>query len=149
MDREPRGRSGEPLLSPKLVGVILLLAGVGLFVLAGVIAHRQRNMFAGTLRTTGTVVAMFPRHSGGSTSYAPLVRYRTPNGLELDFTSGSASSRPRYQVGQTVPVVYPALNPSQAEIDSWLMRWGETTIVGGFALVFVVGGGILFVTHRR
>lgn len=150
MEREPRGRPGERLLTPRLAGGILLLAGFGLLALTGVIAHRQQRLFATTLRTTGTVVAVLPRHgSRESISYAPLVRYRTPNGLELDFTSGSAASRARYHVGQTVPVVYPPLNPSQAEIDGWLMRWGETAIVGGFAMILLMVGGLVFAKNPR
>jgi hypothetical protein len=137
------------LRAPRVAAAILLIAGLGLVVLTVVVERHQEKIFAGALHTTGNVVAMLPKRStSGSTTYAPVVRYRTNDGTTRDFTSSVASNPPSYKIGDPVPVVYPPLNPRQADVDSWTSRWLLTLLCGGLALGFAVLGGLGLMWNR-
>lgn len=136
-------------MTQKLAGTILLVVGIGLVLVTVVVERHQEKMFAGAVRTTGTVVALLPRHSsGGSTSYAPLVRFRTNDGVTFDFTATLASNPPAHKVGDLVPVVYTPVNPAQADIDSWTSRWLLTVLCAALAIVFAGLGGLAVMRNR-
>lgn len=135
--------------APKAAPAILLILGLALVVLTVIVERHQERVFAGALHATGTVVAMLPKHgTGGSVTYAPVVRYRTSNGTTVDFTSAVSSNPPSYKAGDVVPIVYPPLNPQQAEVDSWSSRWLLPVLCGGLAIGFIVLGTLGLMWNR-
>ena len=136
--------------SSQTLGVILLIAAGGCAMLTIVVERRQRRAFEGALHTTGTVVAMLPRHgASGVVAYAPLVRYETNTGIQLDFTSSLSSSPPDYKVGDAVPVVYTPLNPQQAEIDRRWARWINTGLAGALTMILLLSATLTLLKGRR
>ena len=136
-------------MTPKLLGTVVLIVGIGLAVITVVVERHQEKIFAGAVHTTGTVVALLPRGgSDNSRTYAPVVRYRTKDGMSVDFTASTASNSKAHNVGDVVRVVYTPLNPGQADIDSWTSRWLLPLLCGTLALIFVGLGGIAVIRNR-
>ncbi|MGH9410586.1 MAG: DUF3592 domain-containing protein [Vicinamibacterales bacterium] len=127
---------------------MLVAVGLCLFVVMGLVERREHAMRAGAVRTTGTVVALLPHRSEGSTVFVPLVRFKTATGAELDFTASDAARSSSRKIGDIVPVIYSKLNPTGAAIDSWTARWIKTILLGALGLLSV-GGGVTWLRARR
>lgn len=84
------------------------------------------------------------RKSRGFT-YAPVVKFKTPDGKDIQFQSSTSSNPPEFSVGQTVPVLYNRSNPQEAQVDSFVQLWLLPTVFGGFGIIFMVVGATLFV----
>lgn len=134
--RSDRGsrRRGRPMA--QWIGLIFLLIGLGLQIGAGVAAINARRWLATTVSTTGTVVDRVLRSQRRrSTTYAERVRFTTPDGTIVEFTSRMATSRP-YAIGSTVPVRYLPGQPTTGDVEGFWRVWFVTIILGGMGLVF-------------
>lgn len=78
------------------------------------------------LHTTGTVL---------NADAGPLIEYTTNEGRTRQFQSHIASNRPKYSVGDKVPMIYDPAKPSRARIDSFSDQWLVAGLFGGFCLV--------------
>lgn len=137
-------------MTRKLAGAILLIVGVVLACITVIVERHQEKVFAGAVHTTGTIVALLPRGgSGNAATYAPIVRYRTKDGVSIDFTASLAAHRSAHRVGDRVPVVYTPLNPQQADIDSWTSRWLLTVLCGGLAAILSALALVTLLSARR
>lgn len=126
--------------TPAFIGPVLIGAGLCLLVVMGLVERHVRAVRADAIYTTGAVVAILPHRSNGSTAYAPLVRFRTESGAQLDFTATSSSNPPSYRTGDRVRVIYSKLNPTDADIDSWTARWIKTILLGALAVLCLTSG---------
>ena len=138
----------KPLSIAKYLFVLL---GAGMLIGAIALHSSTRHFLASASRAQGTVVALLPRHSNDNSSptYAPVVRFN--NGpQEIQFTSSSSSSPPRYNIGQTVSILYLQSDPYNAKIDSFFSLWGGSLIIGILGGVFsLLGGCLIYVPLRR
>jgi hypothetical protein len=86
----------------------------------------------------------------GSYTYYPRVRFRTPDGRAVEFTSDVGSSPPAFEVGEPVRVLFDPANPARARIDSFVQLWLLPLILGGIGLVFgFFGAAATFGAGRR
>ncbi|MBI3153550.1 MAG: DUF3592 domain-containing protein [Chloroflexi bacterium] len=69
--------------------------------------------------TEGSVVGL--DHFDGGT-YSAIVEFEV-NGQAYSFEDDTASSPPKYEIGETVPVRYDQSNPNLAQIDSKVPLW--------------------------
>jgi hypothetical protein len=103
-------------------------------------ALRTRGLLATGARAEGTVVGAEERtrtqRNDVVTYYYPRVRFTTPDGRQVVFTSGLGSpSQP--QVGYRLRVRYRPGHPEQAEVDraaTWMLR-AAFGVVGGLGLL--------------
>ena len=138
-----------PAVNRTISRIAYLFLAVGLAMLAGAAYWASRvDQFVRTAsRAPGTVIEL--KHPGGSSSYYPVVRYRTAAGEEITFRSSVGSHPPSYAVGETVEVLYRESDPNEARIRSFFALWGAPAIVASIGAVFaLVGGGILYGQHR-
>jgi hypothetical protein len=70
-------------------------------------------------------------------SYAPVVRFTTQEGREIEF-HGRGGSGTSFAEGDVVTVVYDRTNPSRARIVSFLDLWLPAVVA--FAVAFLFGG---------
>jgi hypothetical protein len=92
----------------------------------------QRPATPGWVSAQGTVVGVEPRRSGPTGIWAVVagltfvpnilyherVRFTTPDGRTVVFTSARGSPDSDVELGRTVPVRYRPEDPEQAEVDS-------------------------------
>jgi hypothetical protein len=117
------------------------------------------SFFPGTVTTSGTIIhcAMqsveqtdLQGHFNGSTveMCQPLVRFRTPSGLQVTFTPWEDSTT--FQVGGVLPVRYHPSSPQDARIDDAGSTWLLPLSLGVGSLIWVtIGQTFVRVGKRR
>ena len=146
-DRPRAPRWAEGLKRFPVFAAVFGGLGLVLLLIAGAWAiHNQRFARSG-LRAPGTVTGLVesvswdPRRRRNTVSYGPRVRFRLPEGRELEIV-GLGANPPVYKEGDAVTVLYPPSRPQQGIIDSHQeLRDGPIT-VGAFGLLFT-GVGLL------
>ena len=150
MATEQRGFLMKPQTALAVLPAIFLTIGLGMLAGGGFWWAHQRQFIGAASHAPGVVVDM-ERHysrssgsSGSSTTWAPVVRFTTPDGVQQEFVASTSSNPPAYHRGEAVEVLYESGRPEGATINGWFSLWGGIAIVGGLGLVFsLVGGGIL------
>ena len=132
-------RLRRPFRRWAVLGVVLVLAGVGVAV--------SPSLWAGRARTEGTVIKVELQielvqhgnpHAGEMVFFEevvvayPVVEYQVG---DREYTLRSSSS---LTVGQKVPVLYKADRPGVATIDTFADRWAGPLALGGVQLVLGV-----------
>lgn len=84
------------------------------------------------LRTAGSVVAVSGRG-------CPSIAFSTGQGERVTF-SGQVCSRPGYDVGESVELLYDPLEPQNAHIDGFTQNWFVSLLLGSFGLIFLAAG---------
>ena len=138
-------------MSRTISRIAYLFLFLGLAMLAGAAywASRVEQFARAASRAPGTVVKIERSHSGSSSSYYPVVRFRTAAGQDITFRSSFGSNPPSHAVGEEVEVLYRESDPGEARIKSFFGLWGGATIIGSIGAVFaLVGGGILYWRRR-
>jgi len=130
-----------------LSSYVFALVGVAMLIGALFWWMNIHTFLADASRTQGTVIALRARHSNNDTTYSPVVAFQLQT-QRIEFDSASGSNPPHYQVGETVPVVYPPSNPYQAKIDSFFSLWGGAVILAGLGSLFFVVGAAIIVAPR-
>jgi hypothetical protein len=77
-------------------------------------------------------------------SYAPVVRFTTSNGREIEF-HGRGGSDTAFAAGDRVTVIYDPANPIRARIVSFLDLWLPAAVAFGVAILF---GGSAWLSRR-
>jgi hypothetical protein len=130
---------------PDWAGIAIpLLVAIATLGLAAYLCFRTRVLLDASATTTGVVVRLATHESesdeGGSTA-APVVKFKTRDGVEFEFESGLSSSPALYGVGEEVPVIYRPGNPREAEIKLFWSLWAMPVFLGSlgaFALLFAL-----------
>ena len=125
-------------LSALLIGVFVLWSAVDLYASGGrargtVTEIRQSRSIATEEVTTpgGREV----RRDVERISLAPIVRFTTPEGREIEF-HGSGGSGTAFKAGEVVNVVYDPSQPGRARIVSFVDLWLPAAVSFVVALVF-------------
>jgi len=89
----------------------------------------------------GRVVRLATRQSTGfrwpASTYAPVVTFTTPEAQVVTFTATVSSNPSRYEVGDTVPVLYDPLNPVRARLGTLLDLWFWSLLLVVFGAIFL------------
>jgi hypothetical protein len=122
----------------------LILAAYGVFCLLYLLpqAVRGGKRLKSGARAQGTVVSA---GTGGGKFHHPRVRFTTPEGRTVEFTSMLGyPTDSELDVGAPVPVRYPPDDPEQADLDSvatWLLP-GALRLLTGLGLL--VAGVVVY-----
>ena len=118
-----------------LSATFALIGGV-MLISAGRRFTRQRAFVRNSAVTSGTIVALTENREPEEISYFPTVKFKTPAGREITFTSEMGSSVDAGRVGDAVAVRYQVDQPQVAAIDSFMSLWGLTLVLGVLGVVF-------------
>lgn len=128
-----------------IIGIVFTLLG-GLFILLALFLFMRTRMFlAKAQETKGTITEMIAkRGSKGGTSYSPVYEFRTITGQMVKVEESLSTNPPRFQVGQTVDVLYDPENPQSARVKNWMSLYFMSALFGflGFTF-FSIGAGML------
>lgn len=131
----------------KIVGLVFSVIGIGLL-LGDIYAYKRTSRFIGNSEKAGGVVTeLVKSYSGrsgsfgdsgmsGSPVYAPVVRFKTPDGREFEFKSAVSSNPPSYSAGDSVEVLYDKNNPASAEINGFFSLWFTVLILSFLGALF-------------
>lgn len=113
-----------------LVGLIVLMIGAGVYFVSSTwIAEAQS--------VDGEVVALEPRRLG----FSPTVEFWPADAIQpVRFTPNWSTNPPAYDIGEPVPVLFQAAEPTAARIDAHLGLWWRTYALAGFGALFCILG---------
>ena len=140
-------------------GAFAVIAGTAL-VIGLFVAWNTLELYTGGTRTEGTVLEIresrrteeetVTRSDGSEVrrnvervSYAPVVRFTTSNGREIEF-HGRGGSDTSLAEGERVMVIYDPANPIHARILSFLDLWLPSAAAFGVAFLF---GGCVWLSR--
>jgi hypothetical protein len=134
----------KTLFNKQLVGpFIFFLSGMLFFAIGSGMTMRQRTLESQGIEVPGVVIDLQENYDSDGSSYTPVVQFRAKGGQSIEFVSSYSSSPPAYDVGESVTVVYPPDNPSDAIIKGdgqflhiIFMLLGGVVAAIGFYLVF-------------
>lgn len=129
-------------LSGLLIGVFVLWSAADLYASGGRAEGRVTE-----LRESRSIATEEVTLAGGREvrreveriSYAPVIRFVTQEGREIEFHGRGGSDR-SFTPGDTVSVVYDRTNPSRARIVSFLDLWLPAAVA--FAVAAIFGGAV-------
>jgi len=130
------------------VGGIFALIG-SLFAGIGVLFWQNESEFKQTaMETKGTVVSVRSSVTGSgsdrSTVYRPVVRFQLPNGQSKEVESTVGTNPPRFQVGDSVDVLYNPQNTSDARLKADLeFPIFQIVFIGMGSIFVLIGGGLI------
>ena len=125
-----------------LLSAILFFVGIAMLI-GGIFVYRSNQQFLqSSLKSTGTVTGLDLKQSTDSSSYYPVVQFRTLENQVINFTSSAGSNPASYQVGETVEVNYNPTNPTSAKINDFMSNGFSVLILGFIGTVFTYSGGI-------
>lgn len=125
-----------------LIGIFVLWSAVDLYASGGR-AHGQvleiRETRSVVTEEVTTPAGREVRRDVERLSYAPVVRFTTPEGREIEF-HGRGGSGTSFAAGDVVNVVYDRAQPGRARIISFLDLWLPAAVAFAVALIF--GGAV-------
>ena len=142
---------------PRILGIVVCLYLVGMSVVFGNLSTQSYRFVRGAQATTGTVIALLPTPTAGSSRTppnrpgrliptAPKVRYSV-GGKTYEYVAAHGRYRQPLRVGDQVTVLYDPTDPARARIR------GEGSllvplITSGFVTSALAVGAVLFLTRN-
>jgi len=133
----------------KAAYIFLFVLGLAMLIVALSLAGRSAAILWRGQRAVGEVVRM-QKDAGSassSTTYAPILRYRTKDGRTLE-AAGPPESFPQYGLGDRVPLHFSRSKPSQIRLDTFDGLWTPAVASGIIALLFAGVGGVIWWSER-
>lgn len=125
----------------------VVCAGAGLgFVLWGIWCRLDTQRFVeSAVAADGKVIEItsYRKVKPDKTVYEPIIQFEDAAGELVSFT-GHEVDKYEYAVGDTVEVLYEKEQPEVARIDNLAGVWGETIMLIGFGMLFVVKGSLSY-----
>jgi hypothetical protein len=133
-----------------IVGSLFTLVGVGSLVGAALLYRHEQRVGEG-VSATGVVVELIERRDarGHGRSYAPVVRFKTSSGEEVEFAASLSTNPASYSVGDKVSVLYDPRRPGNADVDSVASRWFGVVVLIILGIVFATFGVKMWLPGKR
>lgn len=138
-------------LNTKLMMRIFLVVGI-VFILVGFVLVCSRLIFISeSISAEGIVVDILKKVEEDETEgvFQPKVMFHTNDGEQISFISDVGSNPPAYNLGETVNVLYNPINPSNAEINSFLSLWLLQLVLILIGTNFVIISAVVLCKIRK
>ena len=123
----------KPFFKQITIPFIITLFGLLFFAIGAGLTLHQRTLERQGVEAPGLIIDLQENYDSDGSTYTPVVRFQTRSGDTVEFTSFYSSSPPAYEIGESVTVIYPPENPSDAVIK------GEGQFL---RIIFMLVGGI-------
>jgi len=135
-------------LKTRWVGILAVAASFFFIILGGIYFIRTQNLINHWLSAKGTVIETTFRTGRANTRYT-IIKFQTPDGKFIKFTSTTNYYYGAYKDGETVDVLYNPQDPKDARLNSFNGLWAVTIglcMMGGF--LFLAGMYVLFAKEQ-
>ena len=133
-------------LSIMFAGLGIIMLAIGAFLLVREMAFLSNDQSA-----TATVTSLASDlDSSGNPVKCPVVNFTAANGQAVYYdASDFCANPPRYQVGQTIQVLYDPQNPNHVQFAGFVGEFGEGTLFTFLGLVFFLFGVWVYFWARK
>lgn len=128
---------------------LLFALGVGCLMLAAYLSWRTLSFATDAQLVTGEVVSYREVRDGDETRHRPRLRFKTTSGEIVQFDSQMATTTERFRIGEKLPVVYKARDPTNARVAQFQDNWLGACIALGLGLAGMAGGFLVRRAVRR
>ena len=125
------------------------MLGVGCLLLAGYLSWQSLAFAPDAQRSTGEVVSYREVRDGDETRFRPRVRFKTEAGEIITIDSQFSTKTQRFAIGEQVPMIYKAQQPTTARINAFIDNWLGACIAVVIGLVGMAGGFLVRRAVRR
>ncbi|PBJ09034.1 DUF3592 domain-containing protein [Flavobacterium sp. ACN6] len=125
-----------------IIKYVFLIIGAALLTGAFFLYQNKSAFLEKAVSVQGTVIEMVAKRSDNSTTYSPVISFKTKSGQEITFSSSISSNPPSYSVNETVEVLYNPADPKEANINTFSSLWIGPLILGGIGIVFFLIGSL-------
>ena len=134
----------------KLLIILFATLGLGMTIVAYIWYSNTTEFLNRASLTQGTVVELQRVQSNNTTTYKPVVSFRTETGAQIRFTSSFASNPSAYHQGEKVSVVYLESEPEKAKISTFYSLWAGASILAIVGSIFLLlAGAILLMSGPK
>jgi len=110
------------VIGARIVGVIMIITAIYSLVLGFYFFVKTNRFIKTAVRTQGKVVDNKRSDSDGDV-YRPVFSFVDDSGKKYIVKSTFGSYPPKYEIGESVSVLYDPYNPQHAKIDSFEILW--------------------------
>ena len=117
------------------IGIVMLVIGAFLLI-------REKAFLSNDLSATATVTSLAADlDSSGNPVKCPVVNFTAANGQAVSYdASDFCANPPRYQVGQTIQVLYDPQNPNNVQFSGFVGEFGVGMLFTFLGLLFFLFG---------
>jgi hypothetical protein len=124
--------------SNRVGGSIFAIIGLLMMIGAWIFFQNGQKFMKEAVSATGMVVeSVYVKSRKGKGRYYPVVEFQTVDGKSKTFRSDTGSSRPTYENGEQVSILYEKQNPANAKIAGFWELWGLSAVLAVFGLIFM------------
>jgi Protein of unknown function (DUF3592) len=131
----------------------LMFAGIGIimFAIGAFLLIREKAFLSNDLSATATVTSLASDlDSSGNPVKCPVVNFTAANGQAIHYdASDFCANPPRYQVGQTIQVLYDPQNPNNVQFSGFVGEFGEGMLFTFLGLLFFLSGVWVYFWARK
>ncbi|MFG1605856.1 DUF3592 domain-containing protein [Actinoplanes sp. NPDC049265] len=126
------------------IGVLIKLVGGAMVLVAGLVqVLKVPRLRRNRVRTVGRVTGVKPFDTDEGRLYAPVVAFADEHGGAHKFTAEWGTGGGQHDLGDEVPVTYPADRPEDARLSSTMQNALTFVLPLGLGGVFILVGLIL------
>ena len=120
----------------------LMFGGLGalLLLIAGWLYFREQAFLNRAETVTGTVSGFETSESDDSTTYCPVIGFRTRGGESVQYRANVCSSPPSFDVGEKVEVVYDPENIKHVQMNGFWSKYVGVFVLAVIGLPFFLLG---------
>lgn len=138
----------------RILGIVFFSIGIVLLAVAFLIYNGTASFRREALSAPGTVIDLTLERSStssgsSSSSYYPIVEFRTEGGETIRFRGSTGSNPPSFRKGQQVTIRYRPGEPYTAKIDTFGQMWLGVIITGSIGVPFFILGFIFLLIPAR
>lgn len=129
----------------KAIGVIILACSIMPLAFGVYYFAKTKSFLIRAVTTQGKILDLKEHSSGDGVVYRPVFSFVDNAGKEHKIHSTWGSYPPRYEIGDSISVLYDPRNPGNAKIDSFLNLWLHSIVgwTGGIICIFM---GLLYLS---
>lgn len=126
----------------KLNNFVLIFGGLGalLLAIAALLYFREQAFLSSAETATGTVSDFDISSSDDSTTYCPVIEFRTKRGENVRYFGNVCSSPPSYDIGQKVEVIYDPENIKHVQMNGFWSKYVGVFVLAVIGLPFFLLG---------
>ncbi len=126
----------------KINSFVLIFGGAGalLLLIAGILYFREQAFLGSAETATGTVSTFDVSNSEDSTTYCPVIAFRTKRGEAVEYHANVCSSPPSFDVGEKVEVVYDPENIKHVQMNGFWSKYVGVFVLAVIGLPFFLLG---------